>query len=238
LRRTALTGEGYYLLSSGSQLKIENRPIFWRVDTSQKIVALTFDDGPHPVYTEKILKILKAKGVKATFFVVGQDAARYPQVVKDEVAAGCEVENHSYTHPQLDLESHASMDREIAKTDAVIERLTGRRPMFFRPPKGLMGVDLFDRVDSAGLTVALWSGSLERSASPSPRSEALRLAGETHPGFVLLAHDGRLDRHKTVEALPYLIDELQKHGYIFVTMAELYRTANPPKQLGWEYNSR
>lgn len=220
--RVVLAGEGYFMVTTDDELRIENNPIFWKAKTKEKVVALTFDDGPHPTYSQRILDVLKREGVKATFFVVGKEAKKYQNIIKKEAAAGNEIENHSYSHPQFSTISDADILREINMAGDTIEAITGRRPTFFRPPKGLLGVDVTNLADANGYEVVLWSASLERALPTAPKENALRLASEVQPGYIILAHDGRLDRSATVEALPYLIDELKNKGYRFVTLSQMY----------------
>lgn len=222
--RVTLSGEGYHLLITGNDMFIHDHPVFWRARTHKKVVALTFDDGPSPDYTEQILEILKKENIVATFFVVGQEAEKYPNIVKDEMAAGNEIENHSYTHPNMTLDSTKQLRREVNKTSNVIEQITGRQPRFLRPPKGLLDENIIYQADGFGVRIVLWSASLERSSPISPQDNVRRLVKQVRPGTIILAHDGMINRIKTVESLPFLIDELKAEGYRFVTVEELYKT--------------
>ncbi len=222
-KREVLTGEGFNLTVRGERLRVDNSPVFWKGPSKKKVVALTFDDGPHPVYTTRIIDILRAKDVRATFFVVGREIEKYPDVLKAEAAAGSEVDNHSYSHPQLSVETVLDLSNEINRTNEIIFGITGRRPAFFRPPKGLLNDNVFAAADAAGMDVVFWSASLERDASVDAKVNVTRLAAEIKPGSIILAHDGGGDREKTVEALPYLIDELRNKGYEFVTLEELFK---------------
>lgn len=220
-RHIMITGEGYHLRLTGNDLYVSDTPVFWRGHTKKKVVALTFDDGPSPLYTEQVLAILKEKHVVATFFVVGQEAEKYPNLIQDLMAAGGEIENHSYSHPDLTLDSNKKLMKEIDKTNQIIKRLTGRHPLYIRPPKGLWDESIIFIADACGVKTALWSASLERTTQVSPQENAKRLAEEVEPGTIILAHDGQVDRTKTIETLPYLIDDLKAKGYKFVTLKEL-----------------
>lgn len=220
-QRVTISGEGYHLLLTGNDLFIKNNPVFWHERTQQKVVALTFDDGPSSTYTPQVLAILKEKKVVATFFVVGKAAEQRPDLVKDEMAAGGEIENHSYSHPNLTLDTTRQLKSEISRTSQIIKKITGRRPIYIRPPKGLLDEGIIYLADDYGVKIALWSASLERSRPISIEDNVHRLVGDVKPGTIILAHDGQINRTKTVESLPFLIDELKAKGYRFVTLKEL-----------------
>ena len=110
--------------------------------TKEKKIALTFDDGPHYKYTDKILDILEKYGVKATFFVIGENAERHPEKVKRIASLGHEIGNHTYSHPHLKKVSGTELGEEIQKASDVICKLTGKKPVLFRPPEGYCGADI------------------------------------------------------------------------------------------------
>lgn len=114
-------------------IKVVDMPVIWRGFTSRKLVALTFDDGPDPRFTPKILQILRKQKVKATFFVVGTNAKRYPQLVKQEARDGHLIANHGWDHPEFELLSSKQMQQELDKTAFLIKKLVGYRPKFFQP---------------------------------------------------------------------------------------------------------
>lgn len=220
-------GEGYSIIVSQNTAKIQNPPIIWESRTKEKVVALTFDDGPDPNYTAPILDILEEQQVKATFFLVGRDAERYPDLVRREAAEGHELGNHSFSHPELELETDRQIADEINQCGDVIERIGGKRPTYFRPPKGLVSGQVFTIADREQYRVILWGMGVEHSPSLTPRDEATRVIEHLEPGMIILAHDGRLNRSKTVEALPGLIEGAKAKGYRFVTLTELLRLDKP-----------
>ncbi|CFX86399.1 Polysaccharide deacetylase [Syntrophomonas zehnderi OL-4] len=199
-----------------------NERLITRVDTNgQKLVALTFDDGPDPLYTPAILEILKNYQLQATFFVVGENAQAYPELLIRMIEAGHEVENHTYTHPDLSRASHLKIEAEIERNDQVIYKITGTKAQFFRPPKKLFRRETIAIAEAKGYKTVLWSICVENSRAATPLKMAKRVIKSAKPGMIILAHDGRLNRNKTVAALPLIIKEYQKLGYRFVTLEEL-----------------
>jgi peptidoglycan/xylan/chitin deacetylase (PgdA/CDA1 family) len=184
-------------------------------------VSLTFDDGPSMPYTSQILDILRERRVKATFFLCGANAERYPDLVRRIRAEGHEIGNHTYSHPYLYLESGERIAREIDKTQDVLERISGRRPRLFRPPFGVRWFSLWRVLKSRDLTMVMWS-----ARGYDGRLDASGIARETlsqlEPGAIILLHDGfetnppaRVDRSETVRALPAIIDGVRRAGYAF-----------------------
>jgi peptidoglycan/xylan/chitin deacetylase (PgdA/CDA1 family) len=199
-----------------------NHDLITRGDTDgEKLVALTFDDGPDPRYTGQVLAILQKYKIKATFFVVGENCTIYPQLVRQEIADGHEVENHTYTHPDLVKDTAISTEEEILRTEHVIESITGTKPCFFRPPKRLFTDETIDIAEMHGYQVALWTIGVEHKRSKTVKAMAERVIKAAQPGIIILAHDGRLDRTKTIKALPAIIQTYHKKGYRFVTLQEL-----------------
>lgn len=200
------------------------------VDTGgEKLVALTFDDGPDPRYTPDVIDLLKRYDVKATFFVVGQNAEQYPFLVQRQVEEGHEVENHTYTHPDLRLKTAVETSEEIARTEECIRKLTSRTPVYFRPPRRLYSDETVIQAEKAGYRIILWSICVENQRIKTAEQMARRVIKAVRPGMIILAHDGRLDRSQTVEALPMIIESCQQKGYQFVTLEELLAAELPDK---------
>lgn len=192
------------------------------VDTNgEKLVALTFDDGPDPIYTAQVLDILKENAVPATFFVVGQHAVLRPDLVQRAVREGHEIENHTYTHPHLDTQPAMRVEEEISNTEAVITTLSNYRPVYFRPPRRMYNQQIIDTSKARGYRLVLWTIGLEHHASQTPEEMAQRVIDKASPGMIILAHDGILDRSRTVAALPMVIKGYRGLGYRFVTLQEL-----------------
>lgn len=180
--------------------------------------ALTFDDGPSPD-TARILDILKAKGVKATFFLCGASVERYPELARRIAAEGHAIGNHTWSHPFLHLMSRADIASEIDRTQDAIEKATGIRPKYFRPPHGVRWFSLWPLLQERGMTLVLWNSYPQEGASPARDIEARALA-RLRPGAVILLHDGKDNlpegrnlRPATVEALPRIIDGVRRRGY-------------------------
>jgi peptidoglycan/xylan/chitin deacetylase (PgdA/CDA1 family) len=201
-----------------------SRKLITNVDTDgQKLVALTLDDGPDPLYTTEVLNILKRYQVKATFFVVGENVEAYPALVKQAVDAGHEIENHTYTHPDLSQVDDIGTEQEIRKTEALLDGMLGSRTKYFRPPRKLFRSETIEIAQRYGYKTVLWTICVENTNAKTPQVMAARVIGAARPGMIILAHDGRLDRSKTMLALPIIIEAFQKQGYQFVTLDELFK---------------
>ncbi len=197
-------------------------------EPSMKVVALTFDDGPHPIYTPKVLEILRRYKVKATFFLIGERVERFPQIARMIVSEGHEVGNHTYSHPNnLPKENWDEIRLEIEKCSKAIERVTGVRPKFFRPPKGFLNYKVLTLAQLEGYTLVFWTVSADHKDAPNPKAMAKRVLKLVHPGAIILMHDGRIpSRWKDVKALPLIIKGLRKQGYKFVTVSELFKRSD------------
>ncbi len=204
-----------------------------QVKPENKVVALTFDDGPWPGTTSEILNILKKNNVKSTFFVVGRNVSNYPQLMAQIVADGHAVGNHTWSH-QYHNHSPASAASEIDKTYDIIYKTTGVKSSLFRPPGGFLNNGLVAAARQKKNGVIMWSA--DSSDWKGGRITVQRLMdnvlNETQPGGIVLMHDGGGDRSNTVKALPQLITKLREQGYKFVTVSELLKMEvkpSPPK---------
>lgn len=189
-----------------------------RLGTSDRVVALTFDDGPHPKVTPRLLDLLKERGVVATFFLIGRHAERYPEIVRRIVAEGHVLGNHTQSHSYLFWAlPPAAMMRELERAQRAIELISGGRCRFFRPPVGMKN-PLQDRaLGRLGLEQVSWEVRfLDRAAPDRVRLER-RLRRCLHPGSVLLLHDGADRRAEgnpaVLDALPPLLSSLETLGY-------------------------
>jgi peptidoglycan/xylan/chitin deacetylase (PgdA/CDA1 family) len=206
-----------------------------RVHTNEKVVALTYDDGPHPVFTPEILRILDKYHVKATFFMIGKRMEDHPEVVKEILDDGHAIGNHTYTHPgNLERDTRKQVTRELMECETVIERIIGERTRLFRPPKGLIDGTIFTIAEDEGYQTILWTVSADHHDAPTPQAMADRVLKHVVPGAIILAHDGTVaGRWKDVAATPLIIESLRKKGYRFVTLPELLKLglpATPPAQ--------
>ena len=193
--------------------------VAYRGPAGEPVVALTFDDGPSRRYTARVLDILDAKRVPATFFVVGRHAAALPELVS-RAARRHEIANHTWSHPNMSLGRATSVSRELERTEQTIKRLTGRAPTTFRPPYGCFSGATVMVAARMRYSIALWD--LKFSVGDSAASNVTRLAAAAVPGSIILGHDGgTLNNEVVVQALPALIDSIRRRGLRFVTVAEM-----------------
>ncbi len=186
----------------------------------RELLALTFNDGPDPVVTGRILEILSVEGVKATFFVVGSDVSTHPDIVQRMHADGHQVENHSFTHADFTTDlTWGSMRAEISRTADLIASITGRRSLYFRPPYGSWDQAVALAASREGHSVLLWS-NIGAPDFPFPGKDELarRLGSMAFPGAILMLHANLAD---TAEALPLVISTLRDRGFEFATIDEL-----------------
>ena len=177
------------------------------------IVRLTFDDGPVRPNTRRVLDVLRKRGVKATFFVVGQQARRYPSLVRRAYSEGHSVQNHTYTHADLTTLTNAGIKRELRATNRTIKEAGVPRPYRFRPPYGATSARVRSVGASLGLTQTLWSVDPRDWENPPASVICRRVVNSVRPRSVVLLHDGT--GANTVEALPCIIRELRARGYGF-----------------------
>lgn len=219
----ALIGYGYFVPTSS---------VFGRVyseaETKEKVVALTFDDGPNDPYTSQVLDILARYNIKATFFLIGKNVEIYPETAKRIVAEGHAIGNHSYNHNA----NHALTDygsRDILLAQQAIYRITGIKPLLYRPPHGKKTPWELYSVKKDGLIEVTWDVSANELHTKSPAVLASKIIQETSYGDIILLHDGygvfhdttKADKSLTVEALPLIIEQLQSKGYRFLTVPQL-----------------
>ncbi|MDQ2758696.1 MAG: polysaccharide deacetylase family protein [Actinomycetota bacterium] len=203
-------------------------------DAGTKRLALTFDDGPDPAWTPRVLAALARHEVVATFFVRGDHLSAHPQVHADSLAAGHELADHSWDHPDLGRLTLAEVSNQLRRTDAAIEHLTGRRPTLMRPPYGhLTGSTVLAAAES-GLTTVLWSTQVHEDRFTShPDGLVGAIRAEVAPGDILLAHDsGSADRVITVDHLDAVLAGLRDDGYELVTVSQLLTASAGSSEVG------
>ncbi len=205
-----------------------NVGIFRRGSAEFRLVALTFDDGPNPEYTPAILDALCDAGIHATFFLVGEEVERYPDLAKRIAEEGHEVGSHTYSHRNMmGLAAH-HMEDEIVRAEEAIAHACGEPPRLFRPPRGLYDERLLEALRVHGYVMALWSIS-SMDWTEAPQSSMInRLTGVARNGDIILFHDsGGLaanrggSRANTVQALPRVIRNLRERGFGFATVSQL-----------------
>jgi len=212
--------------STNIKVAIGKSKSIYRIKTNKKVVALTFDDGPDPRFTLPILDTLKEYQTPATIFMVGNNVKTYPDIVKRVLQEGHEIRNHTMTHPELPDLTQEQANAEIESCSQVIAKTTGKQPIYFRPPKGLSNDYVGKDAASLGMRQIFWSVTIENSSAPTPQAMAERVLNKVEPGNIILLHDGRLDRTKTVKALPLLLKGLKERGYQVISLSEMLQMEN------------
>lgn len=204
-----------------------SKPATWfRVNVDGPYIAMTFDDGPSPETTPRLLDILKQRNIKATFFMIGQNAEHNPAIVQRILAEGHEIGNHSWTHPQLSKLSDDRVTEEINKTQAAIKNACGYTPVILRPPYGAITARQKQWIEQQfGLSVIIWTVDPFDWKRPGASVIEQRILAGARPGAIILSHD----IHKqTVDAMPATLDALAAKGFKFVTVSQLI-AMNKPK---------
>jgi peptidoglycan/xylan/chitin deacetylase (PgdA/CDA1 family) len=194
--------------------KPPTEPVYY-IDDGPKTVALTIDDGPSPVYTPQILRVLAKYRVSATFSMVGQNVSYYPQVAREVASAGHLIANHTWSHRDLTTLPPAVMRDEVTRATGEIHAATGRRPAVFRAPYGAWSPALLDYCAAQGLTPLDWSVDPRDWARPGVTAIVANILHTTRSGSIILEHDGGGDRSQTVAALKIVLPSLLDKGYRF-----------------------
>ena len=217
-----LAGFGAYRLMNARSFQLLGRQVA-HVTTDQKMVALTFDDGPASEYVDAVLADLKRYQARGTFFVVGAAAQKNRLALRALVAAGQEIGNHSFTHPRLVFVSTATVAREVESTDGVIRSAGYRGPILFRPPYGKRLLSASSYLWRHGRTTAMWSVEPDSRAAIAndPQAMAKYVAGIVRPGSIVLLHVWSAGNSASRAALPLILEALTKKGYRVVTVTEL-----------------
>lgn len=195
-------------------------PVFYG-NTRLPEIALTFDDGPNPIYTPQVLAVLQAYKIKATFFDVGYLVKDFPNIVRQEFLQGHSIGNHSWSHPQLTRLSATGILAQLVNTSDAIQSVTGSRPTIFRPPYGSFNRIVFAQASQQKLSTILWNDEAHDWTTPGVNVIARRILNLARYGGIILLHDGGGFRSQTVAALPIIISALQLRGFTFVTIPQL-----------------
>jgi peptidoglycan/xylan/chitin deacetylase (PgdA/CDA1 family) len=201
-----------------------------KLPPEKKVIALTFDDGPWPNTTAKVLDILKKNRIKSTFFVVGQNVKNYPDLTKQIVADGHIIANHTWHHWYHQMNAQAAA-YEVANTTDIIYQTTGVKTSLFRPPGGIMNNGVAAYAKNNKYAVIMWSADSMDYSRPAVPRLMNNIFREAKPGGIVLMHDGGGDRSNTVKALPEIINRFRKQGYEFVTVPELLEMQDQHPQL-------
>lgn len=201
---------------------------YYMVHTQEKVVALTFDDGPDPLYTGFMLDVLKEKKVKATFFVLGENAKQNPDLLMRISAEGHEIGNHGYSHSY----TTGQFIRELVRTDEIVYQSIQQHTQFYRPPGGIVSKTILQGVKDKEHILTLWSIDSNDWQNPGPTRIIRNVVKSSFPGAIILLHDGGEKREQTIQALSSIIDQLRQQGYRFVTVSELRNfESNTPVQI-------
>jgi peptidoglycan/xylan/chitin deacetylase (PgdA/CDA1 family) len=195
------------------------------VNVDGTYIAMTFDDGPAEKLTPELLDLLAKHHIKATFFVIGQNAAEHPDIVARAAREGHEIANHSWSHPNLGKMSDESVRRQLRQTDDAIKRATGKRPTLMRPPYGSITNRQRQWIhDEFGYQIILWDVDPLDWKRPGAATVCNRIVRQTRPGSIVLSHD---IHPGTIEAMHDTLDQLEAKGFKFVTVSELIAMAKP-----------
>ncbi|MFJ7219625.1 polysaccharide deacetylase family protein [Amycolatopsis sp. NPDC098790] len=192
-----------------------------RVETTEKVVALTFDDGPDPAGTHAILETLRAREVPATFFLIGRDIAAHPDLAHDIAAAGHELGNHSFSHERMIGVTPAWVADEVEATDALIRTAGYTGEILFRPPNGKKLFALPHYLASHDRTTVTWDVEPDSDGTPDTASVVSTTVSQVRPGSIVLLHGMYASREQTRQAIGPIIDRLKEQGYRFVTVSQL-----------------
>lgn len=196
------------------------------VPTSQKAIALTFDDGPTARWTPKILAVLRAQKVKATFFVIGQMAQRYPSLIRAEVRAGMDVESHGYAHLVLSRKNETVTLSEVTGVADMLTSLGVPAPHLYRMPAGIYDAAALKTLGQLGYTVVGWSVDPRDWRHVYSAAQMVHIVlKQAAPGGIIIFHDGTNSSAATVTAVQEVIQALTRDGYRFVTVKQLLTMA-------------
>ncbi|MCX2929499.1 polysaccharide deacetylase family protein [Mycobacterium sp. CVI_P3] len=210
---------GAYTLSKSRTYQLAGE-IVNRVDTAEKVVAVTFDDGPTE-YASEVLNMLAAKKIPATFYLVGADLDRNPDEGAAIARAGHEIGNHTYTHRRMIFVSTQTVADEIERTDAAIARTGYRGPVTFRPPYGKKLWTLPHYLAEHGRTTVTWDLEPDSAGAPTTEQIVAETVDNVRPGSIILLHVMLKSGSASRAAVPLIIDRLHSEGYRFLTVSEL-----------------
>jgi peptidoglycan/xylan/chitin deacetylase (PgdA/CDA1 family) len=220
---TAATSAGVTVASAAGARAVQTPPPSLKLirewNTNRKLIALTFDDGPHPTITPQLIDLLKSKNAKATFFLIGPNVEKNPEIAKQIVDAGFEVGNHSWTHPTLSKLSDDKAREELTKTNDAIRQAAGTEVQVMRPPYGAANPKVQQLCDELGMRIICWNidtNDWARNASAKAMEDII--IKNARDGSIVLMHD-RYDR--TLEVTASVIDQLSAKGFRFATVSEL-----------------
>jgi peptidoglycan-N-acetylglucosamine deacetylase len=205
--------------------EVEPKTTVSSVHVDGPYIALTFDDGPNQKLTPRLLDLLAEHHIHVTFFVVGENAAEYPEILQRAVREGHEIGNHTWSHPNLAKMSDENVRSQIKRTEEAITNAIGSRPTLFRPPYGSVTAHQKRFIhDELGYEIILWEVDPLDWKNPGPNVVSSRILKETRPGSIVLAHDIHA---QTIQAMPATLTELEAKGFKFVTVSQLLKLQTP-----------
>ncbi|WP_406207514.1 polysaccharide deacetylase family protein [Kitasatospora sp. NBC_01560] len=196
----------------------ESKPVY-ELDAERRVVALTIDDGPDPRHTPTVLALLEQYRIRATFFLIGENAAEHPDLVREIAARGHHIANHTWTHPDLRSLSDAKIRDELERTSDLLNKATGKPPTWFRAPGGDWSTPSLKIAADLGMRNMAWSVDPRDWARPGTEVITERILKDVRPGAIVLNHDGGGDRSQTVAALKAYLPVLIDSGYYFTAPA-------------------
>lgn len=229
-----VAGIGLTLFAVLPDLQLYGKVVTAVPTADRKVVALTFDDGPYPPYTGQVLDVLRQEQVKATFFVIGQNAVKHPDLVRQIAAEGHQIGNHTYQHLDLLKLDREAIAQEIDRTGQVLQEITGSQSRILRPPHGFRDPVVMEAAAERNLQVVEWSVMARDWVNPGAAVIAQRVLERTENGSIILLHDGdgvaaAASRSQTAQATGLIIRGLRERGFEFVTIEEIMRTTGEKK---------
>ncbi len=198
--------------------------VFSKRDNDNKLIALTFDDGPHPAYTGEILDYLAEMHIHATFFMIGENMKSHPELVQRVLDEGHEIGNHTMDHPDLRAESAERLIDELREAEEILVDLTGERPILFRPPGGRCGESVIAAAAALDYDIILWTVDTRDWSQHTTKKQVIdAVLDHVDSGAIILCHDSvsRPDGSVTLSAMREFIPQLLEAGYQFVTVSDL-----------------
>ncbi len=215
----------YETRHADSAIPIWKANIIKEVDIKEKMIALTFDDGPSPSFTGRILDILQKYNSKATFFLIGEQAEKLPDLVKRQVKEGHEIGNHMYRHREVCRMPMAEIKKDLEYSHRVIQSISGKQIKLYRPTSGYYNENIVGVAWSLEYRVILWSIDSKDWSGMKPCLIAKKILKTAKPGSIILFHDLGGYRDTTIKTLEIIIPELTRRGFQLLTVSQLLERA-------------